>query len=64
MCGHPEGCKNAPRWLVNGRYREAQRSSCGIHLSATIADLATFQDDRYKSRIGSDGVRVFPYPTR
>lgn len=53
-------CNRKARWLVNGRYREAQSASCGVHLAKCVSDLAEFNDPRYKRRASDHGVMVYP----
>ncbi len=53
-------CRNAAKWLVNGRYREAQSASCGVHLARCVADLNAFNDSRYSRRAADNGVMLFP----
>jgi hypothetical protein len=43
-------CSNPSRFIVNGLLREAQSTSCGVHLASTVKRLAVFNDDRYKVR--------------
>lgn len=56
------GCTNKPRWLVNGRWREAQVSVCAIHLAGAIKHMSQFNDARYKRRVSDRGVMVYPNP--
>lgn len=53
-------CANTARWLVNSRYWEAQSAVCGTHLSAYVAELAAFNDTRYRRRVSDHGVMIYP----
>ena len=52
-------CINPSRFIVNGLLREAQSTSCGVHLASTVKRLAVFDDDRYKRRNGKYAGTVF-----
>lgn len=54
MCEFKDTCKNKNSFVVNGRLREAQTQSCGLHLPSAVVEMAFFNDERYRRRHPDD----------